>query len=88
MTELSVLTKDRRKSPRITKHDINRIPPSAFTHTITQKQFQIKIGVFSIYKCSNCKKSGIKEDFDFCPYCGVKIQFSLEEKKEKKRCLK
>ena len=72
--------KTRKYNKKITVDDISLIPPSLFTCTVTQRQFQMKIGIFSIYKCPTCRKSGIKEDYKFCPYCGIRIKFDVKEK--------
>jgi DNA-directed RNA polymerase subunit RPC12/RpoP len=43
--------------------------------TVCKKHFQIKIGTFNLYKCPECGKGGIKETFNYCPYCATKLIF-------------
>jgi hypothetical protein len=45
---------------------------------ITKENFQIEVGSFDIYVCSNCNKNDIKTNYKYCPFCGIKLRFSLE----------
>lgn len=38
--------------------------------------FQIKIGIFKLYKCPKCREGGLKTDYRFCPYCSEPLDFS------------
>ena len=46
---------------------------------ITDKNFQIQIGNYNLYKCAYCRKNDIKTHYNFCPHCGKKLKFNLKE---------
>lgn len=43
---------------------------------ITKENFLIKIGQYNIYQCPNCIKNDIKTNYNFCPHCGISLDFS------------
>ena len=51
---------------------------------ITRKHFVIKIGPIEIYRCPKCNKNDIKEVYNFCPHCGIKISFDFKERADVK----
>lgn len=49
---------------------------------VTSEHFQVKIGIFMIYKCPSCYGSGVKESYKYCPYCGVPLVFPKKQDEE------
>ena len=46
---------------------------------ITNRDFQIQISRFKIYKCSRCRRNDLKMHYKFCPHCGVRLIFNISE---------
>lgn len=49
---------------------------------VTSEYFQVKIGIFMIYKCPSCLGSGIKESFKYCPFCSTPLEFPKKQNEE------
>ena len=43
---------------------------------VTDKNLQIKLGIYSIYCCPSCRGNDIKEHYKFCPHCGKEVSIS------------
>ena len=46
---------------------------------ITKRHFVVKIGKFKIYRCPVCSCNELKISFDYCPFCGEKLEFEVLE---------